>query len=84
MTTIPVKRSNWGQEMNSVGLRFEEKKDIVCPPVGSRIVKLKNTLLSVWQAEGLGGKKIGHYHTDTDRKLNRSHPVRNVLTVSLV
>ena len=25
----PVKRSNWGQEMNSVGLRFEEKKDIV-------------------------------------------------------
>ena len=64
--------------MNLVGLRLEEKKDIFYPSVGSRAVKFKNTSLSMWLTEELEGMEIGHYHTDRDRLLNRTHPVRNV------
>ena len=48
-----------------------------------RAVKFKNTSLSMWLTEELEGMEIGHYHTDRDRLLNRTHPVRNVLMVSL-
>ena len=69
--------------MNLAGLRLEENKDIFCPSVGSRTVNFKNTSLSTWLTEELGGRETGHYHTDRDRLLNRAHPVRNVLLVSL-
>lgn len=46
--------------MNLVNIRLVEKKDIVCPTQGRRIVMFKNTPLSVWEAEELEGSNIGH------------------------
>lgn len=45
--------------MNLVSFRLEEKKDIVCFILSSRIVMFKNIFLSVRGIEGLGGREIG-------------------------